>query len=160
MSFEQAPTAQLEALFRRIHENEMADMPVLNTALAVEAPAFQLTTYGWLGILITPWFMNLMLLPAAGRPWTTLDSGKQCNLTFPSGEYLFTADRDADLGEFYSCQLFSPMYNFPDQPTARTAALAALQAVVGAPPSPPPEPPVPEVSLARRRLLGGLFRNS
>lgn len=156
MSFEQAPVAQLEALFRRIHEDQMAGMPVLNPALAVEAVGFQLTAYGWLGILITPWFMNLMLLPAVGRPWTTLAVGKQCNLTFPSGEYLFSADQDDELGEYFSCQLFSPMYHFPDRETARTAAQAAIQAVVGkAPPPPALEPPTAEISHSKRRLLRG-----
>lgn len=156
MSFEQAPAAELEALFRRIHEEQMAGMPVLNPALAVEAVGFQLTAYGWLGILITPWFMNLMLLPAVGRPWTTLTVGKQCNLAFPSGEYLFSADWDDELGEYFSCQLFSPMYHFPDQETARTAAQAAIQAVVGERLSPPtPESATPEISHSKRRLLWG-----
>lgn len=159
MSFERAPVAELEALFRRIHANQMAGMPVLNTALHVEALGFRLTAYGWLGILITPWFMNLILLPAANRPWATLAGGKQCNLTFPTGEYLFTADQDTELGEFLSCQLFSPMYHFPDQEIARIAAGAALDAMLTT-----PEPPVKNedkqgipASPAKRNFLRGNF---
>ncbi|MBS4095903.1 MAG: [NiFe]-hydrogenase assembly chaperone HybE [Sulfuricella sp.] len=159
MPFEVPPGAELEALFRRVHTNEMAGMPVLNPALKVEALEFQRCSYGWLGILITPWFMNLILLPATATAWVSLAPGKQRSLIFPSGDYIFTLDHGVELGEFLSCQLFSPMYHFPDQETARTAAQAALAAVVGPLPI-VAEPPVAEISHSRRRLLGGLFRRS
>lgn len=157
MSFDAAPVAELEALFRRIHVEQMADMPVLNPALSVEAPAFRRCEYGWLGVLITPWFMNLVLLPASGSNWPSLASGQQWSFTFPSGDYVFTADNGAETGEFLTCQLFSPMYHFPDQATARTAALAALEAVAGSQPE-PAEAPAEEVSQARRRLFRGLLK--
>ncbi len=155
MSFDEAPTAQLEALFRRIHATEMAGMPVLNPALAVEALGFRRCAYGWLGILITPWFMNLMLLPAAGLPWTSPPPGKPRSMAFPSGDYVFTADGDAALGEYLSCRLFSPMHPFSGQEAARTAARAALEAVWTAPPA-ADETVVP----GKRRLLRGILRAS
>lgn len=158
MSFEAAPASELEALFRRIHASEMAGMPVLNSALAVEAVGFRRCAYGWLGVLITPWFMNLVLLPATGTPWISLASGKQCDLNFPSGGYRFTADSATELGEYLSCQLFSPMSHFPDQATARTAANAALAAVVTAPAAAVEESET--VSLSKRRLLRGIFSPS
>lgn len=158
MSFDEAPAVQLETLFRRIHATEMAGMPVLNPALEVEAVGFQRCTYGWLGILITPWFMNLMLLPAAGAPWVSLAAGKQCDLGFPSGDYRFSADSAPELGEYLSCQLFSPMVHFPDQATARTAAHAALAAVMAAPAAVVEESET--VSLSKRRLLRGIFSPS
>jgi [NiFe] hydrogenase assembly HybE family chaperone len=156
MSFDAAPASQLEALFRRIHTTDMAGMPVLNDALAVEAIGFRRCAYGWLGILITPWFMNLMLLPAAGTPWISLAAGKQCDLSFPSGDYRFSADSAPELGEYLSCQLFSPMYHFHDQATARTAAGAALAAVMAAPAAAVAEEGE-TVSLSKRRLLRGIF---
>lgn len=155
MSFEAAPAAQLETLFRSIQENQMAGMPVLNPALAVEAVGFRRCPHGWLGILITPWFMNLVLLPAAGTPWVSLAAGKQCDLDFASGDYRFSADSAPELGEYLSCQLFSPMVHFPDQATARTAAHAALEAVMAAPAAAAEESET--VSLSKRRLLRGIF---
>lgn len=157
MAVNEAPITQLEALFRSIQENQMAGMPVLNPALAVEALGFRRCAHGWLGILITPWFMNLMLLPAAGVPWTSLPPGMPCRLAFPSGDYLFTADGDAALGEYLSCRLFSPMHPFPDQETARTAARAALEAVMAAPAA---AGEGETVSHSKRRLLRGIFSPS
>jgi len=159
MAVNEAPVAQLEKLFRRIHANEMAGMPVLNPALAIEAVGFQRCSYGWLGILITPWFMNLILLPAANAPWVSLAAGKQCDLSFPSGDFRFSADSAPELGEYLSCQLFSPMYHFPDQATARTAARAALEAVMTAPAAAAAEESE-TVSLSKRRLLRGIFSPS
>ncbi len=158
MSFEHNPTAEVEALYQRIHANEMADMPVLNTALAVEALGFERCAYGWLGILITPWFMNLLLLPATGVTWTSVPAGKPRSLSFASGDYIFNADRETTLGEFLSCQLFSPMYHFPDQDTARIAARAALAAVLSQPGSPTqPEKTDTPASPSKRRFLRGNF---
>lgn len=155
MAVNEAPIAQLEALFRRIHASEMAGMPVLNPALAVEAVGFRRCSYGWLGVLITPWFMNMVLLPATGTPWISLAPGKQCDLSFPSGDYRFTADSATELGEYLSCQLFSPMSHFPDQATARTAAGAALEAVMAEPAAVAEKNET--VSLSKRRLLRGIF---
>ena len=58
--------AELEAAFARIHRERMADVPILNEALRVEAVGFVARGDEALGVLVTPWFMNLMLVPAAG----------------------------------------------------------------------------------------------
>ena len=50
----------------RIQRERMADIPLLNPALEVQAVGFSVWEAYCLGVLITPWFMNLMLLPLAG----------------------------------------------------------------------------------------------
>ena len=56
--------AELEGAFARIHRERMADVPILNEALRVEAVGFVARGDEVLGVLVTPWFMNLMLVPA------------------------------------------------------------------------------------------------
>lgn len=53
----------LEEIYRRIHREKMLGLPILNPALEVEAVGFLPYCGHSLGMLITPWFMKLMLLP-------------------------------------------------------------------------------------------------
>jgi [NiFe] hydrogenase assembly HybE family chaperone len=159
MSFDRDPASAVTRTFQRIHDERWVGMPVLNAALRVEASGFVEGASGWLGVLITPWSMSLIRLPSASGEWISLPVGGTQSLEFPCGVLQFTADHDPELGEYQTCQLFSPMYHFTDQDMARTAAHAALGALRAAPP-PAPEPVKPEVSDSRRRLLRGLLGRS
>jgi [NiFe] hydrogenase assembly HybE family chaperone len=148
-----APAAlisRLETVFFEIQTSRMADVPVLNSALQVEAVSFMSWREDWLGILITPWFMNLMLLPHIGKTWTGLVTGQTVVHTFPSGEYDFIVGQEAALGEYQSCSLFSPMFEFPDQACARATAQAALANLFAADAA-----QEAAVSMSRRRFLLG-----
>lgn len=128
----------------------MADVPVLNSALQVEAVSFMSWHEDWLGILITPWFMNLMLLPHMGKAWTGLVTGQAVVHAFPSGEYDFIVGQEAALGQYQSCSLFSPMFEFPDQACARATAQAVLANLFAADAA-----QEAAVSMSRRRFLLG-----
>ena len=52
----------LVASFERIGRESMRGLPFYNESLSVEAIGFDRFGDGWLGVLITPWFMNLMLV--------------------------------------------------------------------------------------------------
>ena len=119
-------TKRLEAVFSEIQASRMADVPMLNSALRVEAVSFLSWNENWLGILVTPWFMNLMLLPCGGQAWHGLATGQTVLHAFPAGEYAFIVGQEAALGQHQSCSLFSPMFDFPDQESARATALAAF----------------------------------
>lgn len=124
------PSARLEQVFRRIEAERMADVPILNRDLTVEAVGFQEWQGHWLGILITPWFMNLMLLPGHESDWSSVPAGKSRMWRLPAGEYEFIAGFEPDLGEYHSCSLFSPVLEFVDQEAARLTAQAALAAIL------------------------------
>ena len=49
-------------VFARIHREQMADIPILNPRLEVECLGFQEYQGRAIGILITPWLMNLLML--------------------------------------------------------------------------------------------------
>ena len=120
---------QLEATFRDIHANQMRGVPLVNAALNVKAVGFQERDGHILGVLITPWFMNLVQapLPDAGGPART--SGEKVLLSFPSGEYEFTAvtrDQAGGLSPYLACSLFSPMFDFTTMLQAIETAQAAL----------------------------------
>jgi [NiFe] hydrogenase assembly HybE family chaperone len=130
-------TVQLEALtegvrrhFRHVHETRMKDIPILNPALQVQTVGFQHTENGCLGVLITPWFISLMLLPCEGDDWHDLTVGSTQTHYFPSGAFDFLLAYDVAIGRYQTCSLLSPVLEMEDQPAAVAFAEAALEALM------------------------------
>lgn len=136
----------LEAAFNAILQTHMHAMPVLNPVLSVQALGFLPYQQGWLGVLITPWFMNLLLLPEQDSTWQTRAPGSKFSQTFPYGVFEFTVANEAQLGVYAVCSLFSPMFQFADQAAAVAAAKAAMQGLLTSPATRP---------VSRRDLLRG-----
>lgn len=135
--------ASLEEIYRRIHLEQMLGLPILNPALEVEAVGFVAYRGHSLGILITPWFMKLMLLPGTAS-WPELRDGESQSWLFPGGALKFIAERNERLGSYQACSLFSPMNEFAGQEDARAAAQAVLQGLFSeAAPLEPAAAPVP-----------------
>jgi [NiFe] hydrogenase assembly HybE family chaperone len=118
---------RLAAIYRDIHRRSMRDAPICNDALEVEAIGFR--TFGdlALGVMVTPWFANLVAAPQ-GESAPPLDAAL-LRLRFPAGEAEFTVSVLDGFGPLASCSLFSPMEAFTDQAAARAAAEAALAAL-------------------------------
>ena len=93
------PSRLLEAAFRRIEAETMADVPILNPALQVEAVGFTRWQGHWLGIVITPWFMNLVLVPGAAESWQSVAPGLRLFRNFPSGDFAFLGSNEPEVGE-------------------------------------------------------------
>lgn len=122
-------SAQVGALladFREIWHSKMRDVPLVNKALAIEAVGFRAHQGRGLGVLISPWFMNLVLLPAAGEDWSSLTPGAKETLVFPSGSYEFIHNRREMVGGYKACALFSAMGDFSSQLQAREVAQAVM----------------------------------
>ena len=124
--YAEEPGAALESAFRRIEAGRMREVPILNPALAVRAVGFRRHDAGWLGVLVTPWFMNLLLLPASGVPWVSLGEGEKRTMAFPAGAFEFIGGHEEAIGEYQSCSLFSPVLEFEDQQAAIATAEAAI----------------------------------
>jgi len=124
----------LERIFADIRETRMGGVPVLNHRLDVEVVGMQPWGGYCLAILITPWFMNLMLLPNEGDDWSDLPLGSTQYHVFPSGLYEFILGDEAGVGRYQMCSLFSPMYGFESQASAVATAEAAMAAIMRAAP--------------------------
>ncbi|WP_138471906.1 [NiFe]-hydrogenase assembly chaperone HybE [Poseidonocella sp. HB161398] len=122
-------TAQLEDEFTEIWHGKMRDVPMVNKALRVEAAGFRYWQDRPLGVLISPWFMNLVLLPGEGEDWSGLEAGAKEVIAFPSGEYEFLHNTRGLLGGYKACSLFSPMGDFPSQAHAAEVARAVMVAL-------------------------------
>lgn len=151
----------------------MDGLHFVNPSLRVEAVRFAAWEGSWLGILVTPWFMNLVLAPHDPSAWPSLRLGAKRHVAFPAGNYEFIGARDPACGEFAMCSLFSPMLEFANHAQAvdvATHALAALFDPRNATDDPPPAATVATAAttaaplgerlaspLSRRELLRGRF---
>lgn len=158
------PPQRLEAAFRAIHAQRMQGLPFVNAALQVEAVGFRRWEGRWLGVLITPWFMNLVLLPDAPQRWETVPVRAEARHEFPAGAFDFIGGYEPGCGEFQSCSLFSPVFEFGAQDVARATAEAVLTALFdpavrdGAPA--PAHNPDPAQGVSRRDVLRGRWGES
>ena len=135
--------AALAAHFRRVQAERMQGVALLNPALSVEAVGF-----AWAeapagdatqavavaeGVLITPWFMSLLRLPAPMLPHGDRVGRKRIR-DFGSERFEFIGAFDPALGYHETCALFSPMNGFTSQALARETAEASLALVRAAQP--------------------------
>jgi [NiFe] hydrogenase assembly HybE family chaperone len=141
----QTRMATLVAHYRHVAATRMAGVPVLHAGLRVQAVDMapdpdapqQLT-----GVLITPWFMNLLRLPlqpldaarAAATDW--LPVGQRGTRSVGGTALDFLGCDEPPLGVFEASSLFSPMFQFADQ----QAAVATAQEVLRLLRSPVPQP--------------------
>ena len=159
MSFrfdETSPAEAVEEAFFRIQREQMADVPILNPALSVEAVDFQRWQGHWLGIVVTPWCMSMLLVPGSTDNWVSTGDNKRRFVKFPAGDFAFLGSAEAELGEYQSCPLFSPMGQFASQSEATMTARASLIALLTYPQAAKAataEKPAGEPSLSRRRFL-------
>ena len=165
--------ARLVSDFEDIWHSKMRDVPLSNRSLHVEAVGFALHGGRPLGVLVAPWFMNLVMLPAEDEDWTTLEAGAKEEITFPSGAYEFIHNLRPMVGGYKACSLFSPMNDFSSQLQAVEVARAVMVALFDAgnraetdraaeirtareaEPAPPPPPPGPAIAAepSRRAVL-------
>jgi [NiFe] hydrogenase assembly HybE family chaperone len=154
---------RLEQVFRHIAGTRMAGLPILNDALEVEAFGFREYDGRTVGVLITPWFMNLVALPGPEDDWAAASSGASLSLDLPAGQVPCLHAHEATLGPYLSHSLYSPMQDFPDQAYARAVAAEVLRALferpaqAGAAKAATGDGSPPEKAFSRRAFLSALL---
>ncbi|MCV6614392.1 MAG: [NiFe]-hydrogenase assembly chaperone HybE, partial [Cellvibrionaceae bacterium] len=88
---------QLENCYREVLRTSMAGMPLINPKLKIEAVDFGLLEGSMVGVLISPWFMNLMLLPGPDQDWAEQTELGKYKHSFASGQYQFIAGHKANI---------------------------------------------------------------
>ena len=145
------PSRALTAAFRVVHAQRMQGLPFLNPAVDVEAVAFVPWKQYWLGAMVTPWSINLLLAPRDPDAYRPLPAGEKRRCLFPAGAFDFIGAEDTELGNYLVCPLFSPVLEFSDHETARETARVAREAVLDA--------GLAEGAVSRRDVLRGRFHD-
>jgi [NiFe] hydrogenase assembly HybE family chaperone len=159
--------ARLVQVFEAIDLQRMQDMPLRNGQLNVESVGFHLYQDHLLGVLITPWFMNLVMLPLREKDKAELKAGHRTRWRFPGESVEFITSPLPKFGWIHSAALFSSVSGFPDQDAARDVATEALgrllEPVEGkelSTESPARDTGEKQVKISRRDLFRGLLPRS
>ena len=143
----------LVASFDRIARESMCGLPFYNEALSVEAIGFERIGEGWLGILVTPWFMNLVFLSEPPIPYSEAANGKKRTAELPGGPVTFLCGGTVDVGMFDAHSIASPMAVYQSQDQARAAARQALLRLRTPPQAEPARAPLAQPVVSRRNLF-------
>ncbi len=122
MNDPQTISSTLETVFTRIHREQMQDIPILNPAIRIQAVGFQLINGRVVGIIITPWLMNVVMLPRDDEDWSQFELGKKQAHKFPSKIYKFMVNDIDGIGVCQTHSLHSPMRAFASHEQALAAA--------------------------------------
>jgi len=101
----------------------MRDLPIYNDKVAIEAIGFRIFgADALIGVVLTPWFMNLTLLPIEPVPLDNTAIGKIATIELPAGPRKFATNGDAEVGLYQAHSLHSPVLSFtlPGQARAET----------------------------------------
>ncbi|CNE50797.1 hydrogenase-2 assembly chaperone HybE [Yersinia kristensenii] len=120
---EQNPAALLEQIFGQIAADEMRGLPFYRDHIPLRACGFQLFEQQWIGALLTPWMLSLVVLPGPQQSWQRRAVGERLMLALPCGtigfivseidfivsEMDFTVSEIAGGGQYLSRSLMSPL---------------------------------------------------
>lgn len=126
------PSMRLQQVFAKIAATRMAGLPILNPALRVQVVGMQPWEGRWVGVLVTPWTISLVMLPGTA-PLERLALDRKATWIFPSGSYEFMGMDEPDLGVCHLCSLISPVQEFQSQQDAVAAAEAVMDSLMQAP---------------------------
>lgn len=141
----------VEQAFDRILRENMQGVPILNSRVRVQTLGFQHYQDRVVGIVITPWLMNVILLPTEDDNWSDLALGHKQSHVFPSKTCKFVVNEIDDIGFCQTHSLYSPMNEFPSHEHAERVAQDFIDALM-IDASPAEEDPVDE------ELLGQILR--
>ena len=120
------PASLLERCF-----GERRDRPAVNPLLTCRAVGFSHYRGDWLGVLITPWFVDLYLLPGGGSLWGDIPAGQRRYVELPQGTVPFTAADDPKIGPYQYSPLMAPVSTLPDMAAAMKLAHEVMRGISG-----------------------------
>lgn len=106
---EQNPAALLEQVFGQVAADEMRGLPFYRDHIPLRACGFQLFEQQWIGALLTPWMLSLVVLPGPQQSWQCRAVGERLMLALPCGTIGFTVSEIAGCGQYLSRSLMSPL---------------------------------------------------
>jgi [NiFe] hydrogenase assembly HybE family chaperone len=114
--------------FRRVDPG-MRDLPIYNDKVAIGAIGFR--PFGeaeLLGVVLTPWFMNLVILPIKPAAMAMAEVGKTVSVELPGGTWKFVVGGEEAVGLYKAHSLHSPVLTFtlPGQAVAEARRLLAV----------------------------------
>lgn len=148
--WQSSPATTLEAHFNRVADEQMAALPFYQPHIPVKACGFQLFEGQWVGAMLTPWMLELVVMPGPDQQWPRRQIGSRLALTFPAGDMAFRVSELTPELHYVACSLMSPLNPQLRAEEAITVAENSVRLAL----SLPVRRDAP-VNLSRRALLRG-----
>ena len=134
----------------------MRELPLYNAEVAIEAIDFR--AFGedaLIGVVLTPWFMNLVLLPVAPEPMRMSEIGRPVEVALPVGKRTFVIGGNDVVGLYRANSLHSPVLTFTLPGQAQAEARRQLALLMTPPAQERAANQNGSAGIDRRRLLFG-----
>jgi [NiFe] hydrogenase assembly HybE family chaperone len=125
-SHEENPGELVTRCFR-----ERTEPGPVNSLLICTSVGFSRYKGDWLGVVITPWCMDLVLLPGGGSLWGDIPAGQRRYVELPHGAVAFTALEDPQLGPYQHAPLVATVASLPDMAAAIRVANQVMRGICG-----------------------------
>lgn len=125
--FTQSPERIFEKVFERIRDERMAGLPICRADIAIRALGFTRFAGHWLGALVTPWSVLVIMANGNPRTWPIVQIGKIMPVKLPGGAFHFLGMKAPFVAPFLACSLMSPIERIYQQKEVELFALDALR---------------------------------
>ncbi len=148
--FASDPAPLLVAQYERIAREEMQALPFYHPAMPIVAEC-TLFEGQWLGCVLTPWMLSVVVLPGPDQLWPVRSSSERLALQLPCGNLTFMVGTLSETGQLLACSLMSPIDPHLGADEGRALVSSTLKMLL----SLPVQQGEGGVDLGRRRLFGG-----
>ena len=145
----QDPAPRLVAQYERIAREQMAELPFYHATMPIAAECV-LFEGQWLGVVLTPWMLSVVVLPGPEQLWPQRKSAERIALALPCGSMTFMVGELPETGQLLACSLMSPL----DSHLGAEQGLALVGSTLKMLLSLPVQQGEGAVNLGRRRLFG------
>lgn len=143
------PAPLLVAQYERIAREEMQALPFYHASMPVVAEC-TLFEGQWLGCVLTPWMLSVVVLPGPDQLWPVRSSSERIALQLPCGNLTFMVGELPETGQLLACSLMSPIDPHLGADEGRALVSNTLKMLL----SLPVQQGEGGVNLSRRRLFG------
>ncbi|MCY9823261.1 hydrogenase-2 assembly chaperone [Aeromonas media] len=151
--FSTNPAPLLVAQYERIAREEMQALPFYHPDMPIVAEC-TLFEGQWLGCVLTPWMLSVVVLPGPDQLWPVRSSSDRLALQLPCGNLTFMVGELPESGQLLACSLMSPLDQHLGAEEGRSLVSSTLKMLH----SLPVQQGEGRVDLGRRRLFGARGR--